>query len=286
MTANEFDLQALEKKIEQAFPMPQTLTRILSTIDDPNSNLAQLEQIIKIDTNFTFKILSLANSAFYGLPNKITSMHTALSILGIQEIKRIAFQVSASELFIKSKGNAQMTVQDLWQHSVGVGVAAQMMARRLKTGNADDFFTMGILHDMGLLLVAQLFSDKLEQIINQIAGKARPMVELEKEAYGLDHAYVTAKMCEKWSLPEFISQSVLYHHLPLEAPEDYRQPVALLYLADRLVIKANYGFHYNRAEEEEEEQLLQLLGWGAMDYEIMEEDFQEQAEKYSSMLMS
>jgi HD-like signal output (HDOD) protein len=284
MDTTAIDFQELDKKLEKVFPMPQTLTKILATIDDPNSNLAKLEEIVKMDTNFSFKILSLANSAFYGLSQKIANMHTALSILGINVVKSLAFQASANELFSKKMETANMSPQSLWQHSVGVGVCARMTARRLKIGEAEDFFTMGILHDLGLLVEAQFYPDVLNGILEKMKTSDAGILDLEKKAFQTDHAAITHRMCEKWSLPETMAVTLKHHHSPLKAPKDHRNSAAIIYLADKLVMQAKYGFHYGR-QLTIEKSILDHLGWEDVDAEILLEDFQEQEENLSSMLI-
>ncbi len=284
METTKIDFQELDKKLEKVFPMPQTLTKILATIDDPNSNLAKLEEIVKMDTNFSFKILSLANSAFYGLSQKISNIHTALSILGINLIKSLAFQASANELFNKKMETTAMSPQNLWKHSVGVGVCARMMARRLKIGDAEEFFTMGILHDMGLLVEAQFYPDVVNAILEKLKTEDAGILNLENEAFQTDHASITHRMCEKWSLPEKMAVILKHHHNPLQAPEDHQSSAVVIYLADKLVMQAKYGFHYGR-EPKMEQDILDHLGWEEVDVEILLEDFQEQEENLTSMLI-
>jgi HD-like signal output (HDOD) protein len=273
----------LGRKLEKLYPMPQTLMKINEALNNPNVNMARLEDILKSDPDFSFKLLSLANSAFYGSPNKVTNMHLAITLLGFNAIKNLALHTSVQQTFGEVRGETCVPPPALWQHSQGVAVCAKMIARRLRLGNAEDFFTLGILHDLGFLIEAEFYSRPLSGILEKVRREKTPLTSLEQEVLGLNHAQVTQMVSRQWSLPEVMTSALSHHHDPLLAPVENRTGAAVLYLADKIVMQAEYGFHYARGREADEA-VLGLLRLEDVDLEVMLEDFQEEALKFTALL--
>ncbi|NTV53085.1 MAG: HDOD domain-containing protein [Candidatus Firestonebacteria bacterium] len=276
-------VEELSRKIEKIFPMPQTLMKINEALNNPNVNMARLEDILKSDPDFSFKLLSLANSAFYGSPNKVTNMHMAITLLGFNAIKNLAIQTSVQQTFGGDKPESCVPTQMIWKHSVGVAVCVKMLSRRLKLGNAEDFFTMGILHDLGFLIEAQFYSLPLSQMLERVNREKYSLTDLESEVLGMDHAQITHLLAEKWSLPKTLTTTLKHHHEPLDAPEENRRSASALYLADKIVMQAKYGFTYARAGETDEA-VLALLQLEPVDMEVMLEDFQVEADQFAALL--
>jgi HD-like signal output (HDOD) protein len=285
MQTNKIDIQDLNQKMDTLFPMPQTLTKILAALNNPDTNIAELEKLVKLDTTFSFKILSLSNSAFYGASQKITNMHMALSLLGFNVIKSLAFQASTNQFFSTSSiSNSIFSAQGLWKHSVGVAVCARMLSRRTKTGNAEDFFTMGILHDMGTLIESQFYPDLWALVLERLPQGTTTLFELEKEHIGMDHSSISHLLCEKWALPAHLGMVLNFHHMPLQSPEDFRRGAIILYLADKIVMQAQCGFFYPRGEEYDAA-VLTVLGMDPVDLEVLLEDFQAESDKVTSLIV-
>ena len=81
--------QLIEEQINLPSP-PAIAAQILNTVQDETSSLSDLEKIISADPALTGKMLSIANSSFYSLPNKVANITRAMSILGTNVIKNIA----------------------------------------------------------------------------------------------------------------------------------------------------------------------------------------------------
>ena len=81
--------QLIEEQINLPSP-PAIAAQILNTVQDETSSLSDLEKIISADPALTGKMLSIANSSFYSLPNKVSNITRAMSILGTNVIKNIA----------------------------------------------------------------------------------------------------------------------------------------------------------------------------------------------------
>lgn len=263
--------------------MPQILSKIMKTINDPNASAASIEQVFKYEPSFTLKILSLANSAYYGSPGKITNIRTAVTLLGFNLIKSIAIHASINELFQTGNGTSLFSGVDLWKHSVGVAVCAKMIARRCHLGNAEDFFTLGILHDVGLIIEYQFYRNEFIAILKHLQEEKRLLVEVEEEVLGVNHTALTRMLCEKWYMPESVSIGLAYHHRPLETPAPFQTVAAGIYISNILVHEKMFGFTYPTTEKIDPA-VLNLLGMDMVDYSVLLEDFDQEINELSILL--
>ncbi|MEW6517335.1 MAG: HDOD domain-containing protein [candidate division FCPU426 bacterium] len=283
MTVKTINLEEVQAKVQNVFPMPQILAKIMRVVNDPTASAATLEQIFKYEPSFTLKILTLANSAYYGSPGKITNIRAAITLLGFNLIKSIAIHASVNEFFNFGTTNSIFSGYELWKHSVGVGVCAKMISRRLKLGNAEDFFTLGILHDVGLIIEYQFYREPFLAVMARLQGRVASLLETEQEMLGTDHAALSQLICDKWNLPKTMGQALRYHHDPLEAPASVQAQACALYVANEIVKQKQYGFFYPtpagldaRAQE--------LLKISADDLEVLAEDFDQEIQEMTRML--
>ena len=133
-------------------PSPPTIAvQILNTVQQEESTINELAIIISADPALTGKMLSVANSGFYSLPNEVTSVERAISVLGTNVIKNIALSFAiAAEL--RGEKQSSFDFEYFWRRSVTSAVAAELLAKLLKVNN-EDIFVTGLLHDIGVLLM-------------------------------------------------------------------------------------------------------------------------------------
>jgi HD-like signal output (HDOD) protein len=232
----------LESKVQDVFPIPPVLEKIVRAVNDNDASAASLENVFKLEPALTLKLLTLANSAYFGMPGKITNIRSAITLLGLNLIKSLAIHASVNEFFRFGTNVPSFSGYELWKHSVGVAVCAKMIARRFQLGNAEDFFTLGILHDVGLILEYQFYREAFITIVSRMHERNGGLPAIEREVLGLDHAELAKRLFGKWQIPESLTQALGYHHDPLAAPEPIRAPASGLYLADQLVRQIGFGF--------------------------------------------
>jgi HD-like signal output (HDOD) protein len=280
---SKIEWEDLNRKMERMFPMPQIMAKILQEVNDPNASAASLEKILKNDPSFTLKILALANSSYYGAAAKVANIRAAITLLGLNMIKSIALHASVSDLFRVEVNACGFSGNELWAHSVGVGVCAKMISRRMRLGNAEDFFTLGLLHDVGLLIEHQFFPEQAGEVLRRLQPGPADLPAIEREVLGTDHEVLSSLLCRKWSLPESMCTVVRFHHHPQEAPEAIRGVTAAVYLANLIVQRAHFGFNYNSGEGATDEVLL-ALGIEGVDVDVIQEDFVQEAAEISLQL--
>ena len=114
-TANTIDpqqaIQQAIKKVTALATLPEVTTRIIQTVEDPNSTANQLHKIISHDPALVTRILNVVNSAIYGLPGQIGSIERAIVRLGLNAVKNIAVAASLGQLSLALRGSGAVELQ-------------------------------------------------------------------------------------------------------------------------------------------------------------------------------
>ncbi|MEP6933731.1 MAG: HDOD domain-containing protein [Nitrospirota bacterium] len=226
---NPTDLRNRIKKLEDLPTLPHVVQRLAAMIGRPTVSTEEIGAIIEKDQVLAAKVLRLANSPFYGFPSRIGSVAHAVIVLGFNVVKGLTLCASALSI-MKDAGMDQ-----LWRHSLGVAITANLLAARLEIKNPEELFVAGLLHDIGKVVLYVKWPEVGSSIKDAAkAGGDRSLFELEQELTGLSHADIGGSLANAWNLPITLREPILYHHAPMLAKEAALQ-TAIVHVADILV---------------------------------------------------
>lgn len=217
--------------------LPAVASQIFNIASNPNSSGSELADIIIRDPALTSKLLKTVNSAFYGYPQKISSVKYAISLLGTDEIVDIAFGLAASRVFDSKYLRDFINPQLLWHHSICTAMIAKHLYKMLPGQRDDGVFSAGLLHDAGKIFFVDHFTDTYRNTYQDAEKQGQPLFELEEDVYGMDHAMVGSALAVRWNLPEALVNAIAYHHHPFRAP-DHSALAAVTGLANHLYYMA------------------------------------------------
>lgn len=226
-------LKSYVQKINELPTLPVTAHEILGLTSDPLLCIDQLKNIIESDPAISARILSVANSAFFGYRTRTTRLNDAIMRIGLNNVKSIAVGISIISFLDNGKKTDEYL--RLFNHSVAVGLIARFIARTLKSGHAEDILTDGLLHDLGHLVLHRFFPDVYQEIIGAFE-KGGPLLVAEKETLGYTHSDIGFWLADQWNLPDTIIDTNLYHHVPSLARKNEKQ-VAIIHIADYIASK-------------------------------------------------
>ena len=210
---NNKNLKDITLKVE-AFPgMPATAAKLLPLLDDPDSTPAEVENFVKYDPGLTANILKLTNSAYFGIPAKVSSIKQAVILLGWKRLLQVVTTICMSPLMKKAISGYDLRSGELWRHSIAVAVAAELLVKALKISDADDVFTAALLHDVGKLILGSFVKNDLEQI-QAMVTRGISFDVAESMVLGTNHAEVGGQILHKWSFPAELVNAVQWHHDP------------------------------------------------------------------------
>lgn len=230
--SNEEIWRLLDNKVNLPSP-PAIAAQILSTVQKEDFSLDDLEKIISADPALTSKMLSLANSSFYGLPTKVSNIRRALAVLGTNVIKNIALSfVIAADL--RNDAESYFNFDYFWRRSVTTAVAAELVFEAI--GERDeDIFVTALLQDIGILVMFLSQGDSYVDILKKaVNNNDIHLMQAEREKYQFDHQYFGALLLEDWEIPTSITEPIRYHHEPEKAPEEFHKKASILDVATLL----------------------------------------------------
>ncbi|HFQ80616.1 MAG TPA: HDOD domain-containing protein [Desulfobacterales bacterium] len=247
--------------------LPGIVTKLTKMADDPDTTTEQMGKVISKDHILAAKLLKLVNSAFYGFPQRISSLSSAIILLGFNVVKSLIISASIFEV---------MEDQDveLWEHSLGCAVAAGVVARRLEISEPEEISTAGLIHDLGKVAVKMEFSKEYQAVNRLMAERGIAMREAEMEIMGINHAEVGGWLAKNWNLPIRLVEPISCHHTPEQA---VNEPVssAVVHFADILIRGMGYGHAGDNKVPMLNKKAWDLLNFGPADLDEIIDEVEE-----------
>jgi putative nucleotidyltransferase with HDIG domain len=214
--------------------LPSLYSEVMKEMASPGGSLNRVGEIISRDTGMSAKILQLVNSAFFGLPTRISNPVRAVNLLGLETVKALVLSVKIFSEFSRA-GSNYCRIDELWKHSISTALYARDIAREEKRSQdkIDDAFMAGLLHDVGKLILLDKFPEKCQKILELADSEKCHAWEAEQRLIGTTHARIGAYLLGIWGLSESIVETVAYHHSPHECVEA-NLTLATVYLANIL----------------------------------------------------
>jgi putative nucleotidyltransferase with HDIG domain len=197
------------RQIQELPSLPVVVLELLSSMDQDDTDVHVLAQKIELDQALAAKTLRIANSSFYGMQSKVTSIPQAVSVLGFHSIRTVVTACALTGSFAPVSGGFDF--QAFWRHSLATAIAARLLAPHLRV-NPETAFTAGLLHDLGTLVLVTRFPAEHALVRSYRQAHDCQMAEAELAVIGIDHAQVGSALAAYWKFPETIQQAVAEHH--------------------------------------------------------------------------
>ncbi|MBS1131543.1 MAG: hypothetical protein H6R16_2545 [Proteobacteria bacterium] len=211
-------VEQIVTRLMQLPALPTVVAELLASFGNEDVDIALLAQQISHDQALTARLLRVANSSFYGLQSRISTINEAVVVLGFRAVRSMVLAVGVSGVF-RPEHCPGFDPHAYVRHSVGVGLAARALAQA--TGrNPELAFTGGILHDIGELVLATCFPEQYAKVLAYRAQHDCTLVEAERDIIGLDHAVVGGLLADTWRFPASLRSAVAEHHAPSAATAD------------------------------------------------------------------
>jgi len=233
----------LEKIIMETVDVPSIppmASKVLQLVSSDYSSINELESIISQDQSFSTRILKMANSPYYGRGKSIDTISTAIMIIGFNSVKSLVMAASLKDLHRK----AGLFEQQHWEHSLGVSMAAALLAAETKMLMPEDVITGGLIHDVGKIVINNSLPDQYSRVIGKVYDEKAPSIVAEDEILGFNHCNVGGLIARKWKLPRNLEAVIEYHHAEQYPPfEDsgYGTLCQIVQVADALCLHLGIG---------------------------------------------
>lgn len=224
--------------------LPTSVAKVMEICNNPKTSPTDLDKVISLDPVLMGKVLKLINSAYYGLPNQVTSLVRAIIMLGVNTVKNLALSTAILDKLADKSGFRALNMEGFWRHSLCVGVVAKLIAKKkgVEAQRLDEYFAAGLLHDIGKIPLNNALSDDYVRAMG-LADRERIAIRLaEKRDLGVDHSEAGAMIAEAWHLDGPIADAIRFHH----ETEGYAGPnesiVLAVAVADYYASREGIGF--------------------------------------------
>lgn len=257
---------------------PHIALHALRHASDPNASAVSLAEIICQDQALVIRVLRLANSAFYAMRRDVVSISEAVLLLGTRTVRQLCLLASTFPWLTKALPGYDLGPQEMWVHSLSVGVGAQLIAEKTGVTDPDMAFTAGILHDLGKVALNVWLENKVYAMARLAEIEEMSFEKIERKVLGFDHQDVGAYMAEGWNLPPPLVETIRSHHRPLENRE-FPELVYCVHTADHLSRQMGLGIGGDSMSYDFEESVLFALNLTHSEMEALADEMLARYEK-------
>jgi len=240
--------------------LPVVFQELFSRMQDPDTQVSELAEVIGKDQALTVKILKMVNSAFYGPASQVSTISRAVIIMGFQAVRSAALAVSVFDQFKGLESTARaFTLEDFWRHSIGVSCVAKQFSMVLGRAHPEDAFVAGLLHDVGKLVMLQHFPEDVDDLTRAADEQQLTWRACEDVLFPINHSRIGRALFRAWDFPVAVIEAVACHHAPEEASR-YAELAAIVHLADYFSYHLDAGCPGAVAPRMHSQDAAQLLG--------------------------
>jgi diguanylate cyclase (GGDEF)-like protein len=204
-------LQQLLKKANVP-TLPMVAQKLVELCNDDRADFSDFAQVIQSDPGLASSILRMANSAFYGLRHKATTLERAIGTLGLKHVKTISLGFHLAASLSKFDCGQGFDMSKFWQQNVLRGLMARELANQYCPDRREEAFLIGLLQDCGIPFLVQAWGEVYSRFWGERQNSPSSHFMLEQELFGYNHVKVAETITEKWSLPDLLALPIHKHH--------------------------------------------------------------------------
>ena len=229
------------EKAEKLCVLPDVYLRLKELMDDEQSTLVDIANIIALDPALSSKLLKVANSALFNFPREIDTISRAIAILGTDEVHNLINTYGVTSAF-SAIDTSIIDMDRFWEISVDCALLCKYLAQKKGIKNAKGLFVSGLLHNIGELVVMQSEPKKAQYC--QGYDKNETPWQRQQEVFGFTYADCSAELLNLWQLPQSIIAPIEQYHQAYN--EDKSDVVSLLYICTRLALLNSHPGMYSK----------------------------------------
>lgn len=219
----------LVQSCTSVFTLPEIYLRVREVVDDPDSTMDDLANVLKLDPAISARLLRIVNSPLYGFPKQVDTITRAVNLLGVQAINDLVTATTVGRTF-SGMTMQLMDVSMFWRKSVLCALLAGKIAKSCGIDDSERFFIEGLLRDIGHLVLYQAAPKRAQSALIESAYLDSSLAEVEQSNIGCDFTEVGAELIKSWGMPVQIEQAVRHQLSPNEAG-DFALHASIVHLA-------------------------------------------------------
>jgi HD-like signal output (HDOD) protein len=242
----------------------QSINRALGELVRSDGSLnSQIAEVIRRDPSLSARLLRMVNSVYFGLSARVNNIEEAVFFLGLRQIRELSMATPVIEELQRLQQNTAATLpwKELWTHSISTAILTREILASTSLDIDDDTdYLVGLLHNVGKVVMAYSFPDELRTLIASPAATPAEFCRLERDLIGWDHGRIGAHYLTRHQLSDEIITAVQYHNDPDRAPR-HRLFAAAVQVADHLARHSGISGGFEKVPPVEADAWLKLDGW-------------------------
>ncbi len=237
-------------------------SKLISLTAKEDTTIFDITKLISLDISLSAKVLKVVNSSFYNFPNEVGTIQQAVAILGTNAVRSLVLSFSFLNME-RANVPGGFSYEEFWERSLASAVSAKLLMGKICDDDSEEVFTVGLLANLGKLILSTAFSERYCKILSQVADGEKSLDQLEDELIGADHAYIGCEAAQYWHFPESLTLPIAYHH----DPDSYtgsdplmKRNIEIVYLAGLLanILYSGKPIDYHRPFREQAKKLFSL----------------------------
>ena len=193
----------------------QVFAQINRMLDDPQASLEDVADLVRIEPVLSFRVLQLANGAFYGFRTPCSDLHEAITRLGFREVNRLVGMVAAQHLCANFLSVYGISGELFWSDSLCSALACEWLTHRHAFSDVRTAYTAGLLRSVGKVVMHRILVDRPMLWRSYLdSGEGKPLLEWEREVFGLSSIDATIILMQSWKMPPVLLDAVKTHCNP------------------------------------------------------------------------
>lgn len=211
---------------------PEIYARLTHLLEQPTAALPAIAEVIECDPALSARLLKLVNSAFFSPPSPIHDITTAITLLGVRELRNLVLVTEVIQHF-DGIPSELLDIYAFWRRSLRCAVLARALAQQSESPvDCAAVFSAGLLHDIGHLVICLRLPEFGRKALLEHRYRGLPLHEVQRECIGFDYAELGAALARQWRLPEMLCEALAHHADPGRA-RAWQRELALVHLAWR-----------------------------------------------------
>ena len=193
--------------------LPRVAAELAVLSDDVGTACERLAEIVVREPVLAARMLRLVNSAYFGLSQKVTDIRHAVFLLGLRTVRTVALTAAVMNAFDRS-GSRLFDLDRFWRHSIAAAAVCATLAKRCGTFDRETAFSLGLLHDIGKLLLVRYRPADVDRVVTLAREEEVSFREAEERLLPFAHPELGAWLGRRWGLPEVLVEGIARHHQP------------------------------------------------------------------------
>ena len=190
--------------------LPAVLFQFLGLVADRETADEQLPELIWTDPALLARAISAVNASTAERNLPAGQIRQAIASLGRERLRQLAYTTPLLRSVEPMRTGFHPAT--FWERSLLCASVCETLAQQLGLTAPAQYYVAGLFHDIGYLKVLQEKPAALRTVIERWTHRPGDLLEMESEAFGMDHCRQGLELASQLRLPQWIRPAIGEHH--------------------------------------------------------------------------